>query len=92
MTKSEQLTAALSARGFKNAKVVWRGVPSDTDGGYHAYADDDINLPSYEDPRDTGDMIGDTFEDALGWINGIPDLPGVRLAGWPGMLPRPSLE
>jgi hypothetical protein len=87
MTKSEQLTEALAARGFRNAKVIWRGLPSMYDGGYHAYADGDWNLTPF-DPKQPGDPIGDDFDEALNWIAGTYP-PGGRFPDWPGMTPDP---
>ena len=73
--KTDKLKAALEARGFKNVRVWYAGV---NDGYVYTHADDVAELPQ--------DHLGYTFDDALAWINGIPNT-AERFPGWPGLSP-----
>ncbi len=70
--KTDKLKAALEARGFKNVTVRYVGIE---EGYVYTHSDG---------PDDDG--LGGTFDDALAWINGIPDT-AERFPGWPGLSP-----
>lgn len=79
--KTDKLKAALEARGFRQVRVWYGGV---SDGYMFTHVDDACDAEYPEAPEDP---LGHTFEEALAWINGIPD-DAEQFPGWPGLTPK----